>query len=154
VQISPLWSNLVESLFRRQPFLAAYLIHFTWLLVMVTPNASKERSLLECVCDSYLFYSKSNFPHNAIMVKYMDQQGWSVLENVTVIEFDEVKDLQQSKTIRHLNPIWCCATSVFSRDFTYSTTRWAKIYLTSSIMMMLCLCLYNMILGVLWILWF
>jgi hypothetical protein len=31
------------------------------------------------------------------MVKYMDQQGWSVLEDVTMVGLDEVKDFATFK---------------------------------------------------------
>jgi hypothetical protein len=33
-----------------------------------------------------------SFPSDSTMVKYMDQQGWSVLEDVTMVGLDEVKD--------------------------------------------------------------
>jgi hypothetical protein len=38
-----------------------------------------------------------SFPNDSTMEKYMDQQGWSVLEDVTMVALDEVKDFATFK---------------------------------------------------------
>jgi hypothetical protein len=46
----------------------------------------------------------SNFPNDSTMVKYMEQQGWSGLEDMTMIGLDEVMDSATFKDDGILKP--------------------------------------------------